>query len=84
MGDKIAIMREREDNWICAYDTVAEAIVLKNANVICLHFIFKVNDSDHGGLKVKGLIVLHGHWDADKDNARKDCAAADMLLVRMA
>lgn len=78
-----AMRAEHDENWTGAYEEVAEAGLPKTANIISSHVIFKIKTNDDESLKLKGRIVVHGNRDAEKDMVRSDCAAADMMIVRM-
>lgn len=39
--------------------------------------------NDDGSLKLKGRILIHGIRDADLDLVISDCAATDIILVRL-
>lgn len=45
--------------------------------------IFKVKTNDNGRLRLKGIIVLYGNRDEQKDRLRSERAAADMIAVRL-
>lgn len=78
-----AFRMEVETNWEEAVERVQEKCFLADANIISNHTLFTVRTEDDGILKLKSRIVVHGHLDAEKDDVRADCAAADMLIVRL-
>lgn len=78
-----AMRSEHDENWVGAYEEVAESELPSEANVISSHVVFKIKTNDDSSLKLKGRIVVHGNRDADRDLVRSDCAAADMMLIRL-
>lgn len=81
---KNALDKENGVNWKDDYEQVAENDVPRKANVIESHCMFKQKDEEDCTLKLKGRIVLHRNRDDENKDIRKDCAAADMVIVRMA
>lgn len=45
--------------------------------------MLKIKDENDGNLKLKEDIVLQGQRDEEKNEIRKDCESADMIIVRM-
>lgn len=72
---------EHDKNWKDAYTEVKESDLSGDANIISSHVVFKTKDD--GYLILKERIVVHGNRDDEKDLLRSDCAAADMLVVRI-
>lgn len=62
---------------------MTENDVSRTANDISSHCVFKVKKGEEGNIKLKDRTVLHGNRDADKEKLRKDCSAADMIVIRM-
>lgn len=74
---------EHDENWTGAYEEVHESDLERGANVISSHVVFKVKSNDDGSLKLKSRIVVHGNRDDERELIRSDCAAADMLIIRL-
>lgn len=78
-----AMEREHHNNWIGAYKEVPDSYVPRGANVISSHTLFKVKSHEEDRLEMKARFVLHGNRDKQKDDIRKDSAAADMIVFRL-
>lgn len=55
----------------------------KSSNTISSHCVLNIKDIDDGSWKYKGLLVLHGHLDAEKNTVRKYFSSAYMSVIRI-
>lgn len=62
---------------------VKEFEVPADANIILSHTFFNIKTEDNGELRLKDRIAVHGNLVAEKDDVHADCAAADLLMVRL-
>lgn len=74
-----SIKFDHERNWGNSSNSVPVSNVPRNSNFISSHFVYKFKYDFDGKLRVKDRIIFHGHRDAENDNFRKDCDAADMV-----
>lgn len=51
--------------------------------MIASHVVFEIKDKTDGPLRLKSRPFLHGNRDKDRFKARRDSAAAELLVVRI-
>lgn len=78
-----ARVKEHNNNWNGACGTIPDYEVPPSSNIISSHAIFKIKESEDDDLQMKARFVLHGNRDREKDEIRKDSAAADMKILRI-
>lgn len=44
----------------------------KNANIVCIHFMYKINIKEEGTMDMKCRAFTNGNKDKNKDSVRKD------------
>lgn len=78
-----AFDKEHQSNWSDAYQTVPEKDVLRNANIITSHVVYKIKTDEQGDRELKARIVPHGNRDVEKESIRKDSATAQLCVIRL-
>lgn len=75
--------KELEENWKDSYDLVEYGDIPTDDNFIASREVLKIKDNSDGSLRLKARLVLHGNHDKDRFKARRDSAAAELLVVHL-
>eukprot|EP00171_Calliarthron_tuberculosum_P022738 IDg22738t1 len=76
--------REEEMKWEGTFEAVDQRDISPTANIIRSPVVYKVKDVEDGTLKMKARICLNGNQDCEKGNLRKDSAAVQYQIIRLA
>lgn len=76
------VYQVEQENWSGIYEIVNESQVLKVANILSSHVVYKVKVNEDQSVKLKERIFPHGNREKEKEDIRQDRPTIKFPVIR--